>query len=198
MMRRFIAVLALFLLTLLAVACGSQPRYGNAEQFLRDFVSALAAGDLDRCERFYLNTDDFDPAAEGVQPAISRFDTTVRQRFLNACRGAVELLRGKNVTIDSIELNRGEPRAASFLRNVTEHYSKVMVHLKAGETSISLLIEEVFETDGKWRLTTFSTLFDAGTEKLPDLEIRPSTENRETDIPPEGDEEEQVQPSNPR
>jgi hypothetical protein len=197
-MSRIAAAVSALLTALLLASCVGQQSYENAEQFLDDFVAALAAGDIDRCQQFYLQTDDFEPAAEGVRPAITRFDTAIRQRFLNACRGAAELLKGKRVEIQSIELNHGEPRAASFLRDVTEHYSKVMVHLKAGETSISLLIEEVFETGGKWRLTTFSTLFDAGTEQLPDVEVRPSTEERETDIPPEEGEEGPDQPSNSR
>jgi hypothetical protein len=197
-MSRIAAAVSALLTALLLASCVGQQSYENAEQFLDDFVAALAASDIDRCQQFYLQTDDFDPAAEGVRPAITRFDTAIRQRFLNACRGAAELLKGKRVEIQSIELNHGEPRAASFLRDVTEHYSKVMVHLKAGETSISLLIEEVFETGGKWRLTTFSTLFDAGTEQLPDVEVRPSTEERETDIPPEEGEEGPDQPSNSR
>jgi len=54
------------------------------------------------------------------------------------------------------------------------------------------------KTDGNWRLTTFSTLVDTGTEQLPDIEIRPSTEERDTEDLFEEDEEGDSQPSTSR
>ncbi len=191
------AIILSYLLVFLLTGCAGEARYDNAEDFLRAFVAALARGDLQSCEPFYLHTGDFDSSIPGAKPAIGRFDTTIRQRFLNACRGAIELLKGKQAEVISIELRKGEARAASFLKNIEEHYSGVTVRI-AGDMPISLLIEEVMKTDGNWRLTTFSTLVDTGTEQLPDIEIRPSTEERDTEDPFEEDEEGDSQPSTSR
>ncbi|HUX08141.1 MAG TPA: hypothetical protein VMX35_12585 [Acidobacteriota bacterium] len=196
MKRAAVTISIVMVLTL--AGCAGEAQYDNAEGFLRAFVTTLANGDLQNCESFYLSTTDFDPSIPGAQPAIGRFDTTIRQRFLNSCRGAMELLKGKEVEILAIELHQGEQRVATFMKNVGEHYAMVNVRVKAEGTSISLLIEEVIKTDGNWRLTSFSTLVDTGTEQLPDIEIRPSTEERDTEDLFEEDEEGDSQPSTSR
>ena len=73
---------------------------------------------------------------------------------------------GKVVEVENIELNKGKPRVIRFLRNVMENYSDVIIHLRVEDNKINIKIDEVIRIENHWRLTTFITHVDMGSEKL--------------------------------
>lgn len=183
MKRARSAVALLTVVPLLAVGCQGKPAFDNADAFLTAFVQTLARGNADAYENYYLQGEDFDKSGAAATAAIKNFTGRVRNRFLSSCSGAAALLKGREVSIESIEYGGGRPRAALFLRDVGEHFANVTIRLKADDMLISLHIEEVIEVGGQWRLTTFKTVVDTGTERLPDIEIQPSTEKAEEGDP---------------
>lgn len=171
----FVSTLVFFLLA--PAACSDKPSYENAEQFLRDFVSVLRTGQEHRFGDFYIQQQDFDAEVEGAALAIERFSNSVRTRFLANCRGAANLMRELQIDVEKIDLRGkgeggGRKLAASFLKGVGEHYTDVLIVLDTGDAKILLLIKEVFQVEDGWRLTTFSTTVDTGTERVEPIEIK--------------------------
>ena len=175
---------ATLILTLfLAEACSQQPSYDDPREFIEAFVQALRENDEGRYGEFYVRRDDFEGApSAGARVAVNRISGPDRESFLAGCRGAAALLRGREVSIEGIEFGGARPRVAALLRGVLEHRSQVLVHLRAGEMTISLLIPELIRLEGGWRLTGVRTIVDVGSERLPARTI-----TLEEEPPPEED-----------
>ena len=189
MMKTGTTAAALAALLALAAGCAPEPSYENADAFIAAFVEALARGDEAAYEQFYLHEEDFDKSQPNAVATIKNFMGRVRGKYLRACNGAASIIGGRPVEIEAIDYRSGVKRAAGFVRDLGEHYADVSVRLRTGEMPVTLLIEELFEVDGNWRVTLFATLVDAGTERLPDVDLQPSQEKRDENAPLEGMEE---------
>ena len=172
------AALTLTLVLVLAAACSERPPHDDPSEFIAAFVEALRDGGAARYGEFYVRRDDFEVAGA----AVDRASGPDRESFLAGCRGAAALLRGREVSLEGIEFGGARPRAAAPLRGVLEHRSQVVVRLRAGDVSVSLLIPELIRLEGGWRLTGVRTIVDTGSERLPARTI-----TLEDERPPDGD-----------
>ncbi len=172
------AALPLTLTLVLATACTERPSHDDPSEFIGAFVQALRDNDAARYGEFYLRRDDFDSAGA----AVDRASGPDRESFLAGCRGAAALLHGREVSIEGIEFGGPSPRAAALLHGVLEHRSQVVVRLRAGDMSVSLLIPELIRLEDGWRLTGVRTIVDTGSERLPARTI-----SLEEEQPPDGD-----------
>jgi hypothetical protein len=167
-MKNRLMLAPLLALLLLATACNqAPPDYSSAEAFVRDFVQTLKDGGDYRS--YYLDKSDF-ADDESSQMTVARFTEFVKENFLRRCRNAHDLMKGKALSIESVELIPREKKAATFLHSVgTVH--KALVQIKIGEESLLLDIEEVVQIGEEYRLVLFTTIVDHGTTKVPDIII---------------------------
>jgi hypothetical protein len=168
----------------LLASCSNAPDYSSKEAFIEDFIKTLLSGEEGKYPQFFVALEDFDNDADGVQMAIERFTGTIKAQFLNSCNSLSELLKDKDVEIVSVEFRKNKPRILRFIGEVEEHYEGVEVYLDTGsEEQVVLTIQELYLIDGKWRMTTFTTLIDQGTERMDPVNLE--------DIPDNDDKEEE-------
>lgn len=168
-----IVILILTVLSLsLLISCGDKPDYSSVENFLQDFISALKNGNQGRYLSFYLQADDFDSKSPGADLAIERFTEAVQNKYLNDCERTARLLSNKQVKIEEMKLDQSNKLVANYLRDVKKNYSNVIIPLTAGDMRIVLEIKEVIQVGNEWRLTTFMTTVDQGTETRDPIHLR--------------------------
>ena len=94
-MKKVLCIATVLFIAGLAAGCGpGQPDNSSPEAFLRDFVNALAEEQTERFSLFYLQESDFNTEAPAADLAEDRFMGTVREVYLERCRGAASFMRG--------------------------------------------------------------------------------------------------------
>lgn len=170
--RRLLSALALAL-AMAAVACDpGPPDQTSAEAFVSDFARTLTAGWEGRYTAFYLKSGDFDLTRDGADMAVERMTGQVQAEFLRRCRNAHLALEGKNLRLEKLHRFNTQPRIVAFIRDLEEQYSDLVAEFSAGDEKLRIQIDELFKTGGQWRMTTFTLIFDTGTENLGAREIK--------------------------
>lgn len=170
-MRRVFSLIAAFTVVSFLGSCSTGPDYSTPEAFLRDFVKALSEEQTGRFESFYLQESDFNMEAPAADLAVDRFMGTVREEFLQRCRGAAAFMRGKKVLVDNIEFRTFEPRIVQFLSNVKENHSGTLIHLAIGTQKARIEVDELIQIGEEWRLTQFLLIIEEEAEWGGEIEI---------------------------
>ena len=171
-MKKMLYIAAALTIAGLAAGCGSgQPDNSSPEAFLRDFVKSLAEEQTERFALFYLQESDFDPEAPASDLAKERFMGTVREVYLERCRGAADFMRGEKVIVDKIQFRKFDPRVVQFLGNVKENHSGTLVRLAIGAQKARIEVDELIQVGESWRLTQILLIVEEETEWGGEIEL---------------------------
>lgn len=167
-----------FVVCLILAGCSSAPDYSSKEAFIKDFILALDSNQRARFAAFYVQEGDFEDSPEAEALKSIALGST-RMKFIeNAQKLALEM-EGKQVSVKDIAFSKSVPILASILTDVKDSFSNVRVTLDVDGQTWLMDISEVINVGEEWRLTSFFTTVDLGTEQLDPVEIEVPIEDQE-------------------
>ena len=164
-------VLLIVLIAIAMISCSLGPDHTSAEAFAESYVNALLKASERSIHDFYIQENDFDTSKPGAELSQKRMMGNVRAEYLKRSRNLIRLIGRSGYEIASVTAPKGEARAGNFLKNVTDVRTEVSIELQGEKDRVILIIEEMINTDGKWRLTLFRTVIDGGTENIGEVGI---------------------------